>query len=266
MSKELNIVSIGAGNIASHLIPALLDIGCNITQVYSRDISNARSLARKVKAKATDDLTELMDSADLYLIMVHDDAIKEVSKQLPKLGPQQYLAHTSGATPTNFLQKTAENYGSFYPLQSFKKKKKVNLKEVPFLIHGNNPKATRKFRMLARQLSPLVKETNDHERMKYHLSAVMLNNFSNHLACLTNKYLAENALDPKILAPIAQLTYDRILSSDPCAIQTGPAIREDNKVMKEHLKMLKEDKQLTAIYKALSKSIKATATDKKNNK
>lgn len=264
MSKEFKIVSIGAGNIASHLVPAMSEVGCQITQVFSRDIAHARSLARKVKAKAINDLSKIETDADLYLIMVHDDAIREVTKQLPKLGPKQFLAHTSGATPTNFLQKTAINYGSFYPLQSFKKKKKVTLNEVPFLIYGSNPKTTRKYRMLARQLSPKVKETNDSERKKYHLSAVILNNFSNHLACLTDKFLDDNKLDPKVLRAIAETTYDRILNQKPCEIQTGPAIREDDKIMKDHLKLLKEDKHLSAVYKAMSKSIAASIDKEKD--
>ncbi len=262
----MNIISIGAGNIASHLVPALHNIGCNISQVYSRDIKNANSLARKVEAKAIADLQAVSDKADLYLIMVKDDVIREVSAQLPKLNSKQYLAHTSGATPTTFLTKRAENYGSFYPLQSFKKKKAVDIAALPFLIHGNNPKTLRKFRMLARQLSSNVSEANDLERMKYHLAAVILNNFTNHLACLTANFLKENKLKPKVLSPIMETTFASILLQNPCSIQTGPAARNDIKVEKEHLKIIKSDAYLSSIYKAMSQSIKNSSKPKPRKK
>jgi len=263
MSKIMNIVSIGAGNIASHLIPALDKKDCNISQVFSRDIRNARRLARKVSAQAIDDLENIDDQADFYLIMVNDDAIREVCTKLPKFSKNQFLAHTSGATPTNFLSRKAENYGSFYPLQSFKKNKKAEISELPFLIFGSNPKTTRKYRMLARQLSKFVTEANDVERMQYHLSAVMINNFSNHLACLTQQYLAKNKLNPKVLEPITEATYKNIVSKNACDIQTGPAARNDKKVEKEHLKLIKSDPYLSSIYKAMSQSIKKTSHKKK---
>lgn len=266
MSKEFNIVSIGAGNVANHLIPALHSLGCKISQVYSRDIRNARSLARKVKANAIDSFELLDDSSDLYLIMVHDDIIKDIVSELPQLDSNQFLAHTSGATPTNFLIRKAKNYGSFYPLQSFKKGRQLALEEVPFLLYGSNPKTLRKFRMLARQLSPVVKEANDNERLKYHLAAVLMNNFTNHLACLTEKYLNDEQLDPKILKPITSYTFSRIAkSSSVCEIQTGPAKRDDNTVIKKHLALIKEDKTLTEIYKVMTKSIKKTEGEKHKN-
>jgi len=266
MSKEFNIVSIGAGNVANHLIPALYSIGCNISQVYSRDLRNARSLSRKVKAKAINSIEKLDADADLYLIMVHDDVIKDIVSELPVLNPNQFLAHTSGATPTNFLIKKADNYGSFYPLQSFKKGRDITLEEVPFLLHGSNPKTLRKFRMLARQLSPIVKEANDIERLKYHLSAVLLNNFTNHLACLTERYLSNEELDPKVLSPITSYTFSRITESlSVCDLQTGPAKRDDRTVIRKHLALIKEDKTLSDIYKVMTKSIKNTE-DKKNIK
>ena len=130
------------------------------------------------------------------------------------------------------------------------------MQEVPFLVHGNNEMTTRFFRMLARQVSLKVTEANDHERLQYHLSAVILNNFSNHLACLTDRFLQDKKLDSSVLSPIRKTTYERILNSDPCAIQTGPAARGDEKVERAHLKLLESDETLQQIYQLLSQSIK----------
>lgn len=256
MPKSIKVVSIGAGNLAHNLIPALDNIGCKIDQVFSRDIKNARKLATKFKAQAIDDLSEITVEAEFYLVMTKDDVIRDVVKALPRLNKKQFLAHTSGQTKTNFLKTRAENYGSFYPLQTFNKKNKTRLASTPILIFGNNPKANRLFRMLARQLSPIVKEANDLERSKYHLAAVLKNNFINHLACLSDEYLLNNKLDPKVLDPISMTTFNNILEHKACQLQTGPARRDDTQVMEKHLKLLKNEHELKELYKVLSSSIK----------
>ena len=255
MPKVVSVVSIGAGNVAHHLIPGLRDIGCEIVQVYSQNIRNAKKLASLTGSDAINDLKNISLEAELYLMMIKDDAIQEAVKQLPKLNSKQYLAHTSGQTKTHFLKTRAVNFGSFYPLQTFNKKDKTDLETTPFLIFGNNAKSTRLFRMLARQLSAVVKEADDSQRSKYHMAAVFKNNFINHLACLADSYLIENKLDPKVLDPISKSTFEKILGHKSCKLQTGPARRKDKEVMQRHLEILKKNHSLTQIYQILSQSI-----------
>ena len=264
--SQIKVVSIGAGNLAHHFIPALKTAGCDILQVYSRTIINAEKLAIKVSTKATNDLSQLNTAADVYLIMVKDDAIVEVVDQIPELGPEQILAHSSGSMSTLKLGSKEKQYGSFYALQSFKKNKPAKLNEIPFLIFGNTPYATRLLRMMARQLSTIVQEVDDKNRLRYHLAAVMMNNFTNHLACKTGQFLENNDLDPAILQPIVRSSFKRILENEPCKIQTGPAARNDIQVENKHLELIKEDAYLSAIYKSLTQSIKKThSTDNAHN-
>ena len=258
---DMKVVSIGAGNIATHLIPALHESGCDILQVYSRDLGNARKLSTRVASTPINDLKNITPTADIYLIMIHDDGIRSLVRALPKLNPKAILAHTSGATPTLPLAIGAEHYGSFYPWQSFSKGKPTDLTKVPFLVFGNTPFASRNLRMMARQLSPTVKEVDDKGRLHYHLAAVLMNNFTNHLACKTATLLSSNDMDPDILKPIVRSSFDRILDMDPCQIQTGPAVRGDNKVEQLHLDLINEDPYLSAIYKAMSQSIKKINKD-----
>ena len=62
-------------------------------------------------------------------------------------------------------------------------------------------------------------------------------------------------LNLKILLPLIEQTVLKIEGVDPRAAQTGPAKRNDNIVMKKHLKLLSEEKDLKNIYKQLSKLI-----------
>ena len=126
---------------------------------------------------------------------------------------------------------------------------------VPFLIHGNNAYTTRTLRVIARKLSSKVIECNDENRLKYHLSAVLMNNFTNHLACRAHSFLKENELDPSFLNPIIETSFEVIKQGKACNNQTGPARRQDYKLMNNHLELIKKDPHLSKIYKTLSDSI-----------
>ncbi len=256
MPKKKTIVSIGAGNIAHHIIPALHNTGCLIKQVFSRSIVNAEALASIVQASTTDDLSQINTEADLYLIMVNDDAIATVSKQLFALTNNQYIAHTSGSIDSEVLREVGGNYGCFYPLQSFKKNHPTDISEVPILITGHNENTKVKLHSLAKSISNNVSSITDKDRLRYHLAAVMINNFTNHLACKTSLYLQKYNLDSSVLDALTKKTFEKILTANACDIQTGPAIRNDKKVEKNHLKLLKDEKELSRIYKSISRSIK----------
>lgn len=257
MPKTVSIVAVGAGNIAHHLIPALSGVPCNILQVYSRKILNASKLAHKVNAEAVNELSKLRTDAELYLVMVPDDDIQDVVQALPKLDKKQYIAHTSGAQAIKILNKNGPNYGSFYALQTFRKNKYTDIASTPFLIDGSNPSTIRFLRSLARRLSSVVKSCTDRDRLNYHIAAVFMNNFINHLSCISKEFLGENNLDPKVILPIAESTFEKILKENPCDIQTGPAIRNDIKLQRKHLKLLDDKTEWVNIYKAISKSIKS---------
>lgn len=255
MPDKLKIVALGSGNLAHHLVPALRDIDCHITQVYSRDISRAKSLAHLVEADAIDDITHLDTEADVYIIMIKDDALESFVDQLPCFNASQTLAHTAGAKAIDILGMRAINYGSFYPLQTFKKNQAMDMSKVPFFINGNNATATANLRIIARMISSKVEVYSDYERMKYHLAAVFVNNFNNHLACLTQNFLESNGLKFEHLKAIIKTGNEKILQMQACQSQTGPAVREDHLLMEKHLEIIKDDKQLSDIYKIISKSI-----------
>lgn len=110
---------VGAGNVASHLAPALSFSGaCEVVQVYSRHIESALALADRIPgATATADVGAVIPDADIYLISVADDAIAPLAEALPK-GDALYL-HTSGSVGMEALAGLSERYGVFYPLQTF---------------------------------------------------------------------------------------------------------------------------------------------------
>ncbi|HSR38992.1 MAG TPA: DUF2520 domain-containing protein, partial [Phnomibacter sp.] len=88
-------------------------------------------------------------------------------------------------------------------------------------------------------------------------SAVMVNNFSNHLYTLAKDYCAQHELDFKLLLPLIKETVERLEAGDPTDWQTGPAIRNDEATMQQHLQLLESNPTLTNIYRLFSESIRA---------
>ena len=127
-----NVVIIGAGNLATQLALALFEKGIQVKQVYSRKIESASELAGKVNASFINDLSQLLPEADLYIIAVKDSAIQEVLENL-RLNNEQLVVHTAGSVPMSILEGFSNNYGVFYPLQTFSKSRKVDFSDYPNL-------------------------------------------------------------------------------------------------------------------------------------
>ncbi len=255
MSIQPNIVSIGAGHVAHHLIPALFECDCNIMQVFSRTEAHAASLAHRVDAQPLTDIRQVEDSADLYLFMITENAVDSVLDLFPDIVDTAVVAHTAGTLKSAKLYRLTQHFGCFYPLQTFRKANEINIREVPFIVYGHTEYALRTLRVLARQISDKVIEGTDDMRLRYHLAAVLANNFTNHLVCKSREYLRSQNLDPTVLDPIIRETFLRLIKEDPCAIQTGPAVRNAENVLRLHEHLINEDPLLLSIYKSISKSI-----------
>lgn len=252
----MRISIVGAGNVATHLVPKLKIHGHTIVQIFNRKITKARRLAKMVGATAHKDYAEINKKVDLILIIVSDDGISEVADQLHKHLKRNsiLIAHTSGSTPSKAL-KAFKNYGVFYPLQSFRMVEEKDWNEIPLLITGNSIKNKRTLESLAKSLNLKSSIKTDGQRKSIHLSAVIVNNFINHLFCLNSEWLEKNKSDFALLIPLIQKTIENAQKENACLIQTGPAKRNDQKTIEQHLHSLQQFPELRDIYEIFSKSI-----------
>ena len=119
MNEIKTISFIGSGNVATNLAIALNAKGFTIDTILSQTLQNATVLAAKVNAKGTDELNQLEQTSDLYIISLKDDVIDTYLKGLNL--HNRLLVHTSGSYETTKLTKFSTKTGSFYPLQTFNK-------------------------------------------------------------------------------------------------------------------------------------------------
>ena len=249
-----NIVMIGSGNVATQLALALIEKGIHVKQVYSQSTESARILSEKVNAGFTNDLFQLDTEADLYVIAVKDPAIQEVLENL-RLRENQLIVHTAGSVPMNILEGFTSNYGVFYPLQTFSKNRKVYFSAIPICIEANHPSNLMKLEELGKRLSGTVSQINSDERKTLHLAAVFTNNFVNHFYSIGAEILHDKKLDFELLKPLIRETAAKIETLHPVEAQTGPARRNDQTIIGQHLKMLQNKPEYQKIYSFVTESI-----------
>lgn len=251
------IVLIGAGNVAHHLAPALLNAGLNLCQIYSRSIESARELGKKTGITYTADLFAVYPDCDVYIFCVSDDVLPSLFKSL-RINKKALVLHTSGSVPLSVFGSGFENYGVLYPLQTFSKKRALNFREVPLCVEASNEFSRKVVLSLAEKLSERVQEISSDKRKKLHLAAVFANNFTNHLYGMAGKMLEEEGLDFSLLRPLIFETAHKVMLLSPEEAQTGPARRGDESILSMHKSLLKNDKKRLTLYTLLSDSIKET--------
>ena len=240
---------IGSGNVALHLIHAFQSNSkIELVQVFAR---NKKSLTHLLDSNSvTSDYTQLQ-AADVYIIAVSDDAIAEVSSQLPF--ENQLVVHTSGTVPLTTLE-SKNRRGVFYPLQTFSKDKAVNFKTIPICLEAENEKDLQTLNQIASTISDAVYQINSEQRKALHVAAVFVNNFVNHLYQMGNEICDNNNVPFEILKPLIQETANKIVSLSPKEAQTGPAKRNDLTTIEAHQQFL-TDENLSTIYTLLTQSI-----------
>jgi YrbI family 3-deoxy-D-manno-octulosonate 8-phosphate phosphatase len=251
-----NIVIIGSGHVATHLSLALKKAGYIITQVYSRNPAHAKALANQIPCNYTTQITEITPDADTYLFAVKDDALPKLITQLP---PSNALwIHTAGSLPMHIFRHHTPQYGVLYPLQTLSSQRPLDLTHVPFFIEGNTPESENKIRQIAEKITHNTTALPSEKRAHLHLAAVFAGNFTNHMYTLAASILEKQQLDWHILLPLIHETVQKLHRLPPAQAQTGPAIRHDQRVMKQHLTLL-DNEPLQELYRQISDNIQQTA-------
>ena len=244
-----NIILIGSGNVATHLGTSLRKRGFKIVQVWSKHIKNAKILASKLNCDCTSSLNQLK-KADLYILAVKDDVISKVLSKLQNIA----IVHTSGSISIDVFDNNFTNHGVFYPLQTFSKNLDLDVSEIPICIEAKNNEFENKLIDLGRQLSGNVVKMNSEQRKQLHIAAVFACNFSNHMYTISAEILSKSNIDFKLLLPLINQTVKKLENNKPSDMQTGPAKRDDEKVINAHLEKM-EDETTKKIYQLISNAI-----------
>lgn len=248
----MKVVMIGSGNVATVIGKLLLKRGHEVLQVFSRDAGHAGALAGILDCAFTNKQEELLPGADIYLTAINDTALYAL-EPLAAINDKLVL-HTAGSVPMEVLQHISTHYGVMYPLQSLRKEMEP-AEDIPMLVNGCNADVTAFIKDFAASLSGTVTEAGDAERLKLHVAAVVVSNFTNHLYAMAETFCREENVDFKVLLPLIRETAGRLGRYKPADLQTGPAVRNDMFTLDKHLRILNDHPRLRYLYLKLTESI-----------
>lgn len=245
----MKIAILGSGNVAYHLAKMFKEKNIPISQIFGRNEKDLQEISDQFEIPFS--TTELAD-AELYFIAVNDDAVAAISKNIKN--QNSLVAHTSGSLPKEILE---GNYrkASFYPLQTFSKSKMLQYSEIPFFVEAENEADSQILENLALKISEKVMKS-DYEKRKYiHLTAVFACNFVNHLFARAKEISDSQQIPFHYFLPLIKETTLKIEKIEPKLAQTGPAIRNDEKILQLHEALITEEEHLK-IYQVMNESIK----------
>ncbi|WBV55204.1 DUF2520 domain-containing protein [Chryseobacterium daecheongense] len=244
----MQIVIIGSGNVAYHLAKAFVLNNIPLAQIFGRNEKDLEKIAAELHIPYS---TEKLEDADLYIICVSDNSVQNVSAMITK--KDSLVAHTSGSLPKEIL---AGEYrkASFYPLQTFSKSKDLTYKKIPFFIETETEKDKEILFELASKISDHVMESSHDKRKYIHLTAVFACNFVNHLFSKAKEISDSQEIPFDYFLPLIDETVQKIHEIEPRLAQTGPAVRNDVRILELHEQLLKDES--LEIYKVMNHSIK----------
>lgn len=248
----MKVSLVGSGNVATVLGKLIRNRGHQIVQILSRNIEHAKCLAEEFNCQFGDLLALPDPDSDIIILAITDTALYHFDQQI-QFG-DKVVVHTAGSVSKEVLKNISGSYGIIYPLQSLVMGS-VALPDIPFLIDGNSSETISFVQSFARSISNNVTLANDEERIKYHVAAVLVSNFTNHLFAMANEFCDKETIDFQKLMPLIEETTNRIKNYPPQMVQTGPAIREDIYTLGKHLQVLSAHPDLKYLYLKLSESI-----------
>lgn len=228
---------IGSGRAGSALGAALASAGYPVTGVSARSQASLERAARLLPDVPVLSPPEVTTRADVVLLAVPDDAIREVAAGLP-LTPDQYAVHLSGAHGVSVLQGVPAIPVALHPPMTFTGDT-PGLDGLAFTATAPD-EARAMVERLVKDLGAGVQWVAEEHRALYHAGVV---HGANHLVTLLAQAFAvlrEAGLrDPAAtLRPLLTATLDNTLRSGHDAL-TGPIARGDVDTVEAHLAVLR---------------------------
>ena len=265
VAHKPNIAIVGAGNLAQALAPALRRAGYRISEVVSRGTSDsrrrARTLARRIPAKATDYERAHLD-AEIIWLCVTDDAIAETAKLLAerKSWRGKTVVHSSGALSSEelvALKSRGATIGSIHPMMTFVRNAGTGMKSVAFALEGD-AKAVRLGRKIAQDLGGIPFRISKDSKVLYHA----MGSFSSPMVVIVlalGEQIARAAGIPRqkipaAMRPILLKTIDNYLQHGSAGAFSGPINRGDVATVSKHLAELQKIPVARAAYLALARA------------
>lgn len=244
----MRIAIIGNGNVATSLHAAFSKKGIDAPMISSRELTSG--------------VGEPLTEADVYIYAVRDEALREVIAAVHAPARSVHV-HTSGTVPISVFGEDKPHCGILYPFQTFSKAQPIDdFTDIPLFIEARNIDDVAAVYTLALTLSPRVIETTQADRERLHVAGVFANNFTNCMYRIAADILKGTSIPFSVLLPLIDQTAAKVHNLAPKDAQTGPAVRDDEQVIRHHIELLQSIPTLNSdfapeIYRKLTDYIRA---------
>jgi predicted short-subunit dehydrogenase-like oxidoreductase (DUF2520 family) len=191
---------------------------------------------------------EVREDAELVLLCVPDAAISATAEGL-SLGPGQWVAHVSGATPLSALEPHARRFG-MHPLQTFTRSRgPEQLDGAWAAVSGESDEARAHGRGLALTLGLRPFDLDDDARSLYHAGAAVASNYLVTLHRAASRLFEAAGAPPEALVPLMTRTIENGFDL------TGPIARGDWDTVDAHVRAIHDEApELEPMYVALAEA------------
>lgn len=247
---------VGSGNMAHFLLFLFQRNNIAVSGIYARNEAAGRMLAAAYHTKFYSELNRLPDEPNTALFLcVPDRSITAVAQSIP-FRSNQILVHNSGSTNIAQLSAFASRFACLWPMVSVSKSNSDYATDIPLCLAGSDADVNATILEFAKQLSTRAMVCTEEQRQTLHLSAVMAQNFANHLFVLASELCKQRGLDAQVLQPML-LQWAKGLASDSAKDnQTGPARRNDENTLSIQRELLASHPELLKVYDTLTASIR----------
>lgn len=244
---------VGTGNTAWFMATRLAKAGYTCKGIYGRNNEHAQQLASLIKAPVLNSFSDIKDDADCCILAISDHAIVSVAANFSF--KHTTFIHTAGSLSRMVLEPYATHAGVIWPIYSIVKDSLPRHREIPVTIKGSTDHAEDVLLQVAKAITDIYYTVSWEQRQWLHLSAVLCNNFTNHLMAVSEQICKKQHIPFSLLYPIVNQTAERIKQASPLILQTGPARRGDTATIENHLELLKQNADWAELYKSVTTSI-----------
>ena len=251
--RQYNISFIGAGKVAGSLAEKLYSVGHQINKIVSLSPQKGKKVASSVKASWSNDYS-FDEGTDVIIVSVSDNSLEKVLHSI-KCDKNTFVVHTAGSYGLDVFPKKKVRKGVLYPVQSFSEGRKVDYKGLPFLLETKDDDTLEMMREIVASLEANWSMADVEHRRLFHVAAVFVNNFTNHMLYCGEKIAKEADIDFKLLEPLAKETIAKAFLNGPENSMTGPAVRKDYSTINLHKELLSFDSDLRKLYVEITEAI-----------
>ncbi len=265
MAAKPEIAIVGPGRLGSILAVELTKRGYRVREIVSSNrrasVRRARQLAHKVHGQVSTPQRARLD-ADLIWFCVPDRAIARAADGLAAATAWKgrIALHSSGALTSDelaALRQRGAAVASVHPLMTFVRGSSPSLRGVPLGVEGDE-NAVRAAARIVRDLGGQTFLIRRQDKAAYHAWGT----FASPLllaALVTAERLARLAGVPAATArrkmlPIVRQTIENYARLGPAAAFSGPIVRGDAAIVREHLRVLRATPEAREVYVALARA------------